>query len=107
MNYWRSGTDSATPGRRGTNTFRASLLERGREPQDSHPEVVLLDALLRRNVPVEPITERGMLCVERFADELTALYRDRAGAARVSGDPMGPRPGTRERFGTRVIDCKT
>ena len=138
------------PGRRGTNTFRASLLELGREPQDSHPEVVLLDALLRRSVPVEPqvpvecgdgitvhldlgvpvvhwgieldihpehrsvdghhrdarrfrslhvsswqiepVTEQDMLCVERLADELTALYHERAGATRVSSDPMWRAP---------------
>lgn len=42
------------PARRGTTTFRYSLLELGNDPQDSHPEVLLLDALLRRDVPVEP-----------------------------------------------------
>ncbi len=42
------------PARRGTTTFRLSMLDLGHEPQDSHPELFLLDALLRRNVPVEP-----------------------------------------------------
>lgn len=132
--------------RRGTNTFLASLLELGHEPQDSHPEVVLLDALLRRNVPVEPqvpvqrgdgitvhvdlgvpavrwgieldihpehrsvdghhrdarrfrslhvsswqiepVTELDMVSVERLADELAGLYRERAGGTRVPGDHL-------------------
>lgn len=42
------------PARRGSTTFRLSLLELGQAPHDSHPEVVLADALLRRGVPVEP-----------------------------------------------------
>ena len=42
------------PARRGTTTFMLSMVDLGHEPQDSHPELMLLDALLRRNVPVEP-----------------------------------------------------
>jgi hypothetical protein len=133
------------PARRGSTTFRFSLLELGRDAHDSHPEVVLLDALLRRNVPVEPqvpvdrgggvvhldlavpavrwgveldihpehrsvdghhrdarrvrslhvaswqiepVTELDMDTVEQLADELAALYRDRARAIRVSGDHL-------------------
>lgn len=45
------------PARRGTTTFLVSLLDLGHEPVDSHPEVILLDALLRRDVPVEPQLE--------------------------------------------------
>jgi hypothetical protein len=40
------------PARRGSTTFRASLLELGAS-QDSHPEVLVLDALVRRGVPAE------------------------------------------------------
>lgn len=40
------------PARRGSTTFRLSLLELG-EPQDSHPEVLVLASLLRRGVPAE------------------------------------------------------
>jgi hypothetical protein len=133
------------PARRGTATFRFSLLELGHEPQDSHPEVVLLDALLRRRVPVEPqvpvdrggvvfhldlgvpavrwgveldihpehrsvdghhrdarrvrslhvsswqiepVPELDMGSVEHLADELAALFRDRAESIRVLGDPL-------------------
>jgi hypothetical protein len=134
------------PARRGTMTFLASLLELGHEPQDSHPEVVLLDALLRRNVPVEPqipvqrsdgvivhidlgvpavrwgveldihpehrsldghhrdarrvrslhgstwqiepVTELDMMSVDDLADELASLFRERAEAIRVPGDPL-------------------
>jgi hypothetical protein len=42
------------PARRGTTTFALSMIELGHRPHDSHPEVVLGDALLRRGVPVEP-----------------------------------------------------
>jgi hypothetical protein len=42
------------PARRGTKTFQVSMLDLGFEPQDSHPELRLFDALLRRRVPVEP-----------------------------------------------------
>jgi hypothetical protein len=133
------------PARRGTTTFRFSLRELGHAPQDSHPEVVLLDALLRRSVPVEPqvpvdrggvvfhldlgvpvarwgveldihpehrsldghhrdarrlrsmhdsawqiepVSELDMGDVESLADELAALYRDRAASIRVSADPL-------------------
>jgi hypothetical protein len=133
------------PARRGSTTFRFGLLELGHDPQDSHPEVVLLDALLRRDVPVEPqvpvdrggrvfhldlgvpsvrwgveldihpehrsvdghhrgarrlrslhdsawqiepVTELDMASVERLADELAALYHDRARLTRVQGDPL-------------------
>ncbi len=48
------------PARRGTTTFRLSLLELGQGSHDSHPEVLLGDALLRRGIPVEP-----QLAVER------------------------------------------
>jgi hypothetical protein len=57
------GTYLCHPARRGTTTFRYSLLELGGDPQDSHPEVVLLDALLRRGVPVEaqvPVDRGGV-----------------------------------------------
>jgi hypothetical protein len=133
------------PARRGSTTFRFSLFELGHVPQDSHPEVILLDALLRRGVPaqpqvpvvrgdvvvhldlgvpavrwgveldihpehrsvdghhrdarrlrsmhdsawqIEPVTELDMVDVESLADELAGLYRDRARAIRVSGDPL-------------------
>lgn len=42
------------PARRGSSTFRLTLMDLGHPPPDSHPEVVLGDALLRRGVPVEP-----------------------------------------------------
>jgi hypothetical protein len=131
------------PARRGTTMFLASLVDLGHAPSDSHPEVLLLEALLRRSVPVEPqleiergdgravhldlgvgaarwgieldihpehrsldghqrdarrvrslhvdgwqiepVTELDMIDVERLADELTAIYRDRA--IRVPEDP--------------------
>jgi hypothetical protein len=41
---------------------------------------------------IEPVTEQDMLCVERLADELTALYHERACATRVSSDPMWRAP---------------
>jgi hypothetical protein len=41
------------PARRGTTVFRLSLLEIGDGIQDSHPEVRLGDALLRRGMPIE------------------------------------------------------
>jgi hypothetical protein len=138
------------PARRGTKTFMASLLELGHQPQDSHQEVVLLDALLRRNVPVEPqvsvqrsdgavvhidlgvpavrwgieldihpehrsldghhrdarrvrslhestwqiepVTELDMRSVEELADELAALFRERAESIGVPGDPLWSAP---------------
>ncbi len=124
------------PARRGTITYRLTLARLGEQSQDSHPEVVLGDALLRRGVPivpqwelslpgevtthpdlsvpevrwgieldlhhehrslegaqrdarrmrsrhrgdwqVEPVTELDMVDVERLADELLSLYRERA-----------------------------
>jgi hypothetical protein len=42
------------PARRGSTTFRLTLFDLGHAPPDSHPEVILLDALLRRGIPVEP-----------------------------------------------------
>ncbi len=42
------------PARRGTTTFLLTMIHLGHAPQDSHPEVLLLDALLRRSIPVEP-----------------------------------------------------
>jgi hypothetical protein len=51
-----TGARLCHPARRGSMTFRASLLELG-EPQDSHPEVLLLDALVRRGLPVEAQVE--------------------------------------------------
>jgi hypothetical protein len=133
------------PARRGTTTFRLSLMELGPGIADSHPEVRLADALLRRSVPVEPqldvdiesgptlhldlgvraarwgveldihpehrsleghrrdsrrmrslhswawqiepVSELDMVDVERLADELAALYVERATAIGVSGAP--------------------
>jgi hypothetical protein len=137
------------PARRGSTTFRYSLREVGHAPQDSNPEVILLDALLRRDVPVEPqvpvdrggvvfhldlgvpaarwgveldihpehrsvdghhrdarrvrslhvsswqiepVTELDMASVEHVADELAALYRDRARTIRVPEDPLWRAP---------------
>jgi hypothetical protein len=137
------------PARRGTTTFLATLLDLGHAPQDSHPEVLLLDALLRRSVPVEPqleitrgdgrtvhldlgvravewgveldihpdhrsvdghhrdarrvrslhvagwqiepVTELDMTDLERLADELAAIYRDRAAVRPSAGGPDGGR----------------
>lgn len=42
------------PARRGTVTYRLTLMRLGHAPHDSHPEVILGDALLRRGVPIEP-----------------------------------------------------
>jgi hypothetical protein len=143
------GEDLCHPARRGSTTFRFSLFELGHDPQDSHPEVILLDALLRRGVPaepqvpvvrgdvvvhldlgvpaarwgveldihpehrsvdghhrdarrlrsmhdsawqIEPVTELDMVNVESLADELAALYRDRALGIRVPGDPLWRAP---------------
>jgi hypothetical protein len=153
------GNRLSHPARCGTNTFLASLLELGHEPQDSHPEVVLLEALLRRNVPVEPqvpvqrgdgvvvhvdlgvpmirwgveldihpehrsldgqhrdarrvrslhdsawqiepVTELDMMDVERLAEELACLFRERVDSIRVSGDPLwsAPAPGCASALG--------
>jgi hypothetical protein len=41
------------PARRGSTTFRRTVLGLGGEPHDSHPEVVLHDALRALGVPVE------------------------------------------------------
>lgn len=41
------------PARRGSTTYRMSMLELGGGVADSHPEVLLGDALVRRGVPVE------------------------------------------------------
>lgn len=49
------------PGRRGSTTFRLTLMDLGHAPEDSHPEVILGDALLRRGVPVEPQWELNQL----------------------------------------------
>lgn len=51
-----TGARLCHPARRGSLIYRASLLELG-ESQDSHPEVVLLDALVRRGLPVEAQVE--------------------------------------------------
>ena len=37
---------------------------------------------------IEPVTELDMVSVERLADELAALYHDRARSIRVPGDPL-------------------
>ena len=165
MNCWRSETDSATQDGGGRTRFVPACWSLVASRSSSRPEVVLLDALLRRSVPVEPqvpvecgdgitvhldlgvpvvhwgieldihpehrsvdghhrdarrfrslhvsswqiepVTEQDMLCVERLADELTALYHERAGATRVSSDPMWRAPELGSASGTRVIDCKT
>jgi hypothetical protein len=46
------------PRRRGSELFARTLDERGnREPVDSHPELIVLNGLLARGVPVEPQSE--------------------------------------------------
>lgn len=42
------------PARRGSETFELSMMDLGEPPHDSHPELLVADALLRRAVPVEP-----------------------------------------------------
>jgi hypothetical protein len=41
---------------------------------------------------IEPVTELDMASVERLADELAALYHDRARLTRVQGDSRGAVP---------------
>jgi very-short-patch-repair endonuclease len=46
------------PTRRGSELFVCTLLERGnRKPVESHPELAVLNGLLKRGVPVEPQNE--------------------------------------------------
>ncbi|MFV0308793.1 MAG: hypothetical protein ACK5OX_13735 [Desertimonas sp.] len=45
------------PARRGSKVYELSLMELGERTHDSHPELLLADALLRRGVPVEPQLE--------------------------------------------------
>ena len=47
------GRRLAHPARRGSTTFMRNLAQLGAAPLESHPEVVLADALRRRNVPIE------------------------------------------------------
>jgi hypothetical protein len=49
-----TGARLCHPARRGSTTFRLTLMDLGHAPQDSHPEVILGDALLRRGVPIVP-----------------------------------------------------
>ena len=144
------GTWLSHPARRGTTAFLASMLDLGHAPQDSHPEVLVLDALLRRRVPVEPqlaverddgigvhldlgvpaarwgieldihpehrsvdghhrdarrvrsfhvsgwqiepVTELDMGDLECLADELAALYEERARSTGVPAAPTGGAP---------------
>lgn len=46
------------PTRRGSELFQRTLLERGsRKPVDSHPELLVMEGLLARGIPVEPQDE--------------------------------------------------
>ncbi len=46
------------PTRRGSELFQRSLVERGsRKPVDSHPELIVMNGLLERGIPVEPQEE--------------------------------------------------
>ena len=46
------------PTRRGSDLFARTLVERGnRKPVDSHPELIVMNGLLARGVPVEPQDE--------------------------------------------------
>ena len=48
----RMGTTLARPGRSGSERFVATLLSRNGRPVDSHPELLVLDGLRRRQIPV-------------------------------------------------------
>ena len=45
------------PTRPGAGVFRRTLMSLGSAPNESHPEVVLADALRRRNIPIEHQTQ--------------------------------------------------
>jgi hypothetical protein len=60
------GRRLAHPSRRGTSTFLHNLGHLGHAPLESHPEVLLADALRRRNIPVEHQTR-----LERLPDGRT------------------------------------
>ncbi len=46
------------PTRRGSELFQQTLIERGsRKPVDSHPELIVMNGLLARGIPVEPQDE--------------------------------------------------
>lgn len=55
------GRRLAHPSRRGTSTFLHNLGHLGGAPQESHPEVLLADALRRRHIPVEAQTRLAKL----------------------------------------------